>query len=350
MPSPSTRYTCPHCQQRVKGPTSSAGKSVNCPNCGKRFILVPTDEEPDRPPPIIRPALPPSTARGSPEPPAPPVFVPATRPSGASADRLVERRTARRDDEGEDDDRPPRRIQVEHRARGSFGTGLKLTLGILTAVGLVVVGLVLVFCILPVVGMGVVGGRAANAVAEASEKQRQADAKAMTVVDQKTGKSAVAATATEGEPPRAGLRQAAVIGDVEVSISEVIAGRVPLERLGDGGESESRLLRLVIRVQTRNETQKVDYRSWQAGFLSSAKCVDNFGNRYKGIDFGFATKVVGHVASASVSAGRPASDVLVFELPIPKTEYIDIDLDGENVGERSSFRFRVPASAWAAKR
>ena len=45
---------CPHCRQRMKGPTSNAGATARCPQCSKSFVV-----EPPAPPPKLAPPPPP---------------------------------------------------------------------------------------------------------------------------------------------------------------------------------------------------------------------------------------------------------------------------------------------------
>lgn len=41
---------CPHCREEARAPANAAGKTVDCPSCGKSFTIPPV--VPDAPPPV----------------------------------------------------------------------------------------------------------------------------------------------------------------------------------------------------------------------------------------------------------------------------------------------------------
>lgn len=141
----------------------------------------------------------------------------------------------------------------------------------------------------------------------------------------------------------------AELDGLQVQITEASVGRVELRHLGEKSQSEERLLIVKVRLRTANDTRKYDYRPWHGSLFGSPGATDNFGNQYKPIDFGFANTITGRSRADSVSAGSPLTDVLVFERPLDKAEYVDLDLPGENVGVKGTFRFRIPRTVWANK-
>lgn len=138
-------------------------------------------------------------------------------------------------------------------------------------------------------------------------------------------------------------------GDVQVQVKGVRVGKVPLkERIGDSnGESKDVLLMIDIEVANVGETKKLDYRSWggrASSFGTRTSLTDNFDNKYKVVNFGFSSEVVGSVQSESVYPGKSIRDVLVFEEPIGKVEYLNLELPASQFGGDGMLRIRIPAS------
>jgi hypothetical protein len=138
-------------------------------------------------------------------------------------------------------------------------------------------------------------------------------------------------------------------GDVQVKVKSVKVGQVPLKDLMDGGEgrSEDALLSIQLEVKNLSETKKVDYRTWGGGsvfFGTRIGLTDNFDNRYKLVNFGFGSEVVGAVESESVYPGKSITDVIVFEKPIEKVEFLNLELPAEQFGGSGMLRIRIPAS------
>jgi hypothetical protein len=79
-------------------------------------------------------------------------------------------------------------------------------------------------------------------------------------------------------------------------------------------------------------------------FGTRTSLTDNFDNRYKVVSFGFCSKVKGAAESDSVYPGKAIQDVLVFEEPVGKVEYLNLELPAENFGGTGMMRIRIPAS------
>jgi hypothetical protein len=118
-----------------------------------------------------------------------------------------------------------------------------------------------------------------------------------------------------------------------------------LKSLGDEeGESQNALCQIGLRITNRGATSKIDYQGWQGNniFSSYAQLTDDIGNRYKRIDFGFATKVVGQVKSDSIYPGKSLEEALVFEAPVEAAKYLNLELPAKNIGEKGTIRLRIP--------
>jgi hypothetical protein len=72
---------------------------------------------------------------------------------------------------------------------------------------------------------------------------------------------------------------------------------------------------------------------------------DNFGNHYRGINFGFSTLPEFRTEDESIYPGKSIKDQLVFEAPIGTATHLDLEIPGANVGQAGFFRFRIPAQA-----
>lgn len=138
-------------------------------------------------------------------------------------------------------------------------------------------------------------------------------------------------------------------GDTQVQVKAVRVGKVPLKgRFGDGnGESKDVLLMIELEVSNLSETKKLEYRTWggtAASFGTRTALTDNFDNRYKVVNFGFGSEVVGAVESESIYPGKSVGDVLVFEEPIGKVEHLNLELPAAQFGGEGMLRIRIPAS------
>jgi predicted Zn finger-like uncharacterized protein len=150
-------------------------------------------------------------------------------------------------------------------------------------------------------------------------------------------------------PEWASARGAVRQGAMEVHVTNVVLGKVPLRGGFEDRESTSQdeLLAIHVEMTNRSQNRKLQYRSWAGRDVSFARDYatlrDNFGNSYKRIGFGFDTKPIGHTQSESVYPGKMLTDVLVFEPPIDTAEYLDLELPAANFGGDGMLRLRIPS-------
>lgn len=138
-------------------------------------------------------------------------------------------------------------------------------------------------------------------------------------------------------------------GDVQVKIVSAKVGKVALRNSIRDQDSKSKddLLSVALEISNLSETRKFDYRTWggdAASIGSRTVLTDNFDNRYKVVNFGFAAEVKGAVSSESVYPGKSVTDVLVFEEPIGKVEFLNLELPAKQFGGEGMLRIRIPAS------
>jgi hypothetical protein len=140
--------------------------------------------------------------------------------------------------------------------------------------------------------------------------------------------------------------KAVQLGDLQIQVTEVVIGKVPLE-----GHRTSEDTHLIVRLYLLNTspTKKVEYRSWGGEDFSfdrdHATCKDNFGNSYYRREFGLFSRPVGAAKGVeSIYPNKSVTDVLVFEVPVSKVTYLDLELSASNYGSEGTVRFRIPVS------
>jgi hypothetical protein len=141
-------------------------------------------------------------------------------------------------------------------------------------------------------------------------------------------------------------------GDVQVQITGVSVGKVPLKDVLREGQSKDALLMVKLELLNQSATRKLEYRGWAGRDFALgrdyATVKDNFGNGYKRISFGFSSQPVGAVErTESIYPNKSVTDVLVFEPPLDTATHLDLELPAKNFGGEGMLRFRVPKSAWA---
>ena len=138
---------------------------------------------------------------------------------------------------------------------------------------------------------------------------------------------------------------------VSVSLGKVaLRGRVPFPGdENDRQQSKEALLSVLIEVSNLDPNRKLDFKTLAGSHFSltrdKALLQDNFGNRYRGIDFGFSALPEFRTEEESVYPGQTIRDQLVFEEPVAKATHLDLEIPGKNVGQEGFFRFRIPAKA-----
>jgi len=149
----------------------------------------------------------------------------------------------------------------------------------------------------------------------------------------------------EWAPAETPVRQ----GDVQVQVTAVKVGQVATEDMfGDGrGRSKDSLLSIKLQITNLSETRKVDYRTWGGealAFREGARLSDNFGNSYRLVHFGFGTRVAGSIESESIYPRQAIQDVIVFEEPIARAEFLYLELPAAHFNGSGMLRIQIPAS------
>jgi len=183
-----------------------------------------------------------------------------------------------------------------------------------------------------------------KAVDNAVDKQNRTNQVA--VPDSKPDKPP--APPAKSEPEWADASKGAVRqGDLQVQITQVTIGQVPLKTITGNSKSKDNLLMVKLKLLNMNPTKKVEYHSWSGKDISFdrdfATLEDNFGNSYKRISFGLGSYPVGAVErSASIYPNKSVTDVLVFEVPLNTIEYLRLELPAKNFGGTGMLRLQIP--------
>ncbi len=136
------------------------------------------------------------------------------------------------------------------------------------------------------------------------------------------------------------------IQDVSISIASIKVAPVSLINIFDErGVSTKPALQIVLAVENKSETRKVNYKTWRENVFGAADLKDNFGNAYSRITYS-PSRIVGGVQSESIHPRESQTDVLVYEPPLAKATHLTLTLSGENVGVRGDFEIRLNAADW----
>jgi hypothetical protein len=355
--------SCPACGSKLNAPDSLAGKRIKCPRCGGRVEVTPARPPRDH---LVTGPPPRRAAIADQE----------SEPDEDNATYVAARRRA------DPDDPTP-----AHKGANSLGIS-SLVLGILA----------LLFAWIPLVGMvsiplgglglllGIAGGvvallrrgsgvgfpiagaavsllaigvavawlgfigRAVQAVGEEVRAKNATNQKMFTASDPSPGASPEAPPDSQAAQQAEWVdvtKGAAQQGDVRIWVPTVMVGDVPLRHLGHSSISESKYLMIRLRIENASETRKIGYESWAAnGRRLLQKHVphltDNFGNTYKPVTFGLTTEVEGQLEAESIYPGKYIDDLLVYEPPIDKAEYLRLELPASAFGGTGMIRLQMP--------
>jgi len=380
--SPETfRVKCPHCDKSIRVPESMLGRAAKCPGCGGE-LQIPARPKPkptvSPPPKPSAPIVAPSTPQQHPTIIEPSAVLPTTTNVFTPAGQ-------------------PSAVQVNvHNSNVSNSLGIaSLILGILSfficwipfiGFGLSGLGLLLGIggLVMSVVrkgtgigysiagtavsGIGVLLGivfivmiqgmaQGLNEVAEQMERDLNSSSQQASPVSDVQTPNAEPSDVTVTEPPKANeppepefhdASKPLQLGNVQLAISSVRIGKVPLYRtiMRDDSESVDDLLTIWLTITNTTSNKKIDYQGWMSDFASlmdiDAELKDDNDNRYRGISFSATTTVKNATTNESIYPGKSITDAVVFELPIEGAKYLNLKLSAKGCKEDGEFRFRIP--------
>jgi hypothetical protein len=169
-----------------------------------------------------------------------------------------------------------------------------------------------------------------------TEAADQHAAKPAAADDHATKSAAVATWVDASQSP-------ATVGDVSVKIA--IVAKTPSR---PGKTDEERLL-IGIEVRNTDATRKVDFSGWASdGIARGARLTDNFGNVYKPMPLG-RLAVAGSRLPMSIYPNQSGREVLAFEPPIAKAEFLRLELSAVAFGKDDVVRLTIPAKMIAER-
>jgi hypothetical protein len=159
---------------------------------------------------------------------------------------------------------------------------------------------------------------------------------------------------------------AAQQGDVRVRLISIAVGPVYFkEPPGSAGKSQGastksgqkrpreKYLIIKLRISNAGAGRLIEYAGWnhpspnpEAGLLSLR---DAGGKEYSLKVFPPGKDVVGQVSQASIPPTKWVDDVLAFEAPTGRVEFLRLDLPGDIVGNKSNFRLQIPGRMIATR-
>jgi len=133
-------------------------------------------------------------------------------------------------------------------------------------------------------------------------------------------------------------------GDICIRVKSAKVDFVGLTGYGgrETGASQEKFLQIALMIENRGDSVKINYEGWGGRAFGGASVKDDLGNSYRGINFGFANKVVGQIKDESVYPGKIISDVLVFEEPIKKAKFLKLELPASALGGTGILRIKIP--------
>jgi hypothetical protein len=159
--------------------------------------------------------------------------------------------------------------------------------------------------------------------------------------------------------------------DVKVHLGAVVVRNVKIKDvLGEETVSPTKQLTIQVFVDNTNSTRKIDFLGWSGAATSAvgladllgtgrtkgngtesplapernaATLTDNFKNPYKRLTLELGAQVPGQITTpTSVYPGKRVEDLLVFEPPVDKVQFLRLELPATAFGGTGSLRLQIP--------
>jgi hypothetical protein len=131
-------------------------------------------------------------------------------------------------------------------------------------------------------------------------------------------------------------------GRVRVRVTGAEIKRVQFKDPRSKASADGEKLVLTLRLINVQGADKIDYKGWQAA--SKLQLEDNQGKIYPQPNFGSGGEVVGQVETAALYPGKEIRDVLIFEAPRGRVEYLKLELPAFVFGRKGSLRLKIPGT------
>lgn len=170
-------------------------------------------------------------------------------------------------------------------------------------------------------------------------------AAAISTPDVKTTTAVAKSTKIESTTGRISVAEPYTLSHIRVTVRKVSIGKVPLKQTDGSIEySKEPSLMVLLRIEHTGGKRQSPYNTWVPDLDAAktvAKLVDDSGVELKRVSLGFGNNVKDRTTLDTLTPGKVISDLLLFEVPNPKAEHLDLDLPGANCGVQGVFQFRI---------
>jgi hypothetical protein len=158
--------------------------------------------------------------------------------------------------------------------------------------------------------------------------------------------SPIQAPNSSSGPQWTSARDAVQHQDVRVKVTSIKVDFASIKSIGDTAPSDAKLLLIGLHVENLSDVRRLDFRGFAGQLDFSADTTphltDNFGNKYKRISSGIDAQIVGQVQNESVYPGKSIDDLLVFEVPVDKVEFLHLKLSAGAFGANGTLQLEIP--------
>jgi hypothetical protein len=137
-------------------------------------------------------------------------------------------------------------------------------------------------------------------------------------------------------------REAIRIGDVKVRATFAKVQIADFVEWNQGRPPRDLYLVIGVRISNVGVGRMFDYKSWYAVDAPALSLTDNLGHSYRLTRFEPGRAVKGHTPKASLPAQKHVNDVLIFEAPVGKVEYLRLELPASVFGAEGLVHLEIP--------
>ncbi len=140
-------------------------------------------------------------------------------------------------------------------------------------------------------------------------------------------------------------KKAPFLHSIGVQITAVRICNTALQTLRGETSSAEKFMQVELFIYNGSATKKIQYVGWSGdAFLAPTRAmlIDNFGNSHRHAYWSGLNKVVGQLKSTAIYPKEGREDVLIFDLPVERMEYLLLELPASAFGASDSFRFKIP--------
>ena len=158
----------------------------------------------------------------------------------------------------------------------------------------------------------------------------------------------VSTEATIGMPAWSSLGEAIQVGDVQIRLTKVVIGHVPLWNDIVRGETESKeeLLTVWLEITNQGGQKPIKYNGWMSDFAPildiDAKLSDDLDNEYQMGRFGRTLRIKDAETNVPIHPGKSIKDALVFQVPSEDADLLRLELSANALGEEGTVELRIP--------